>query len=239
MERKTGVVITRRSWGLSARAGLHVRVGVKAVIPVRFQSCSTFEPVAEHALIDAFPPSARQDAEIALRSLRAAERAARFPDRPVTFGGQPVWIPSRLYNPEPSPLVLEGLTPQRRIVLHCLLSRHHDGHVRERHVAALLTSHARFVVPFGAQASSDYVIEILQLIQRSLPALTQRHSAEFLAYGQFFYENPEALEALRQRTESFWRAHHAEMSRDDYPGFRLLTAFQRAAAHQANTAGPP
>lgn len=190
------------------------------------------------SLSDAFPVSARADAEIALRVLPEPELPARFDDPPVTLNGETVWIPSRIYNPEPADLVLEGLTPQRRLFVHCVLSRHSDGFVRQRHASAVVRSGVPFTIPFVAELAADYVVQVLDAVRTGMPDIGTYPSPQFLSYGRFFYENPALLELVRQRTNSFWNEHHRRaLAREKYPGFALLDAFDRAVDHESKKPG--
>lgn len=194
--------------------------------------------MSAHSLFDAFPVSVRADAEIALRALSEPAWPARFGDLSVALDGETVWIPSRISNPEPSGLALEGLTPQRRTFVHCVLSRHYDGFVRQRHAAAVVRSGAPFVLPFVVELAADYVVEVVEAVRTGLAEIDTYPSPQFLSYGRFLYENPALLELVRQRTNSFWNEHHRQaFAREDYPGFALLDAFDRAVDHESKKPG--
>ncbi len=51
----------------------------------------------------------------------------------------------------------------------CLGTRHYDGLVREECTKQLLTVEQPWVVPFVTQMIGEYVIEIVQVIERGLP----------------------------------------------------------------------
>lgn len=195
--------------------------------------------MSDPSLIDAFPRADRSDAEIALGVLTESDlHRSHFTDPRVTLEGEAVWIPSRIYHVEPSRAALEGLTPRRRAMVHCLLTRHHDGYVRQRHVAAAATSDARFAIPFLVMAADDYVVEVVEAVLIGLADLAEYPSRRYLAYGRFLYDNPSRLELVRQRTISFWNAYYRDrLSRDDYPGFKLLEAFDRVVRHEERKPG--
>lgn len=48
----------------------------------------------------------------------------------VSVGEQQLRIPYRIYQDPPPAATLDELGGAARAVLHCLLTRHHDGHVR-------------------------------------------------------------------------------------------------------------
>jgi hypothetical protein len=162
---------------------------------------------------------------------------SRFPASQVTLDREKLWVPARIYNAEPPPHALEALTPQRRLFVHCVLSRHSDGFVRERHAAAIVKSDAPFTVPFIVELAADYVAEIVETVRAGLRGINNYPSNTFESFGRFLFDNPDQLELVRQRTISFWNEHHRSLiPRESYPGFALLDSFDRAVAHQANKA---
>jgi hypothetical protein len=67
-------------------------------------------------------------------------------------------IPYRIYNSEVPTDFVASLSLTRQMMLHCLFTRHHDGVVRQRHVAWLLGAEEPWIVP--------YVVEIVYEIEQ-------------------------------------------------------------------------
>ena len=110
----------------------------------------------ELALIETFPAALRHEAEMLI--LRQPYRS-RLPVRQgetVVSDGQAIRLISRQY------VVFHPTGNEvRQLMAHCLNTRHHDGHVRERHFKPLLAAgQPDFVLPFAAQLLGEYVLPI-------------------------------------------------------------------------------
>ena len=78
-------------------------------------------------------------------------------------------------------------------ILHCIYSRHHDGFVRQRHIEAVLDSTHPWVIPYVIQLIGEYVIEIVQAVQRSLGDL-RTGDPRRAQYRHFVRSNPAHLQ---------------------------------------------
>lgn len=148
----------------------------------------------------------------------------------VVVTGESVDIPSRVYDEEPGECPGPGPTGTQRLILHCLYSRHHDGHVRQRHLEALLPAAEPWVVPYVIQQAGEYVREIQEAIRRGLPGIAVPHSPQRRLYGAFIVRNAEFFARRR-------RAHGGvPCRRDGVRGYGLAashTAPGRGRAHSS------
>lgn len=150
----------------------------------------------------------------------------------LAVDGEPVIIPSRIYNPEPARLA-GGLGRTGELMTACLYSRHHDGRVRHRQLGTLLAADAPWAAPFVIALLGEYVIEICRDIERSIrPGSSARtplagHLTAFLDGSRPF------AELTRQRAFSYWSLYyrHQYPSPDTYPALAAL-----AALHNGKTA---
>jgi hypothetical protein len=113
------------------------------------------------------------------------------------------------------------------LVQHAVLSRHHDGHARERHLTALMVAPRPWLAPYVVALMGDYVLEILMAIETAMPP------AMLTEVGAFVRANPLAWRTTQSRIASYWDAYHASTYprraprfpghrlQKDYPGFRL------------------
>lgn len=199
--------------------------------------------LGEVDLARAFPAALRADT---LRVVSAMPRVLpgrpqptaepiQWAKRPLTVGGEPVHIPSRIYHDPMSPadvMTALSLTPVQRTILACLHTRHHDGHVRQRWLPTLVTSTEPWVTPFVVALLGEYVVEIIVDLHRALlPALTDPASPHFAQYGAFLAENPDFLALTRQRVASYWDCYYRRqyLSPADYPAHPLLAALNQSA----------
>ncbi|HEY2268299.1 MAG TPA: hypothetical protein VGI96_37180 [Streptosporangiaceae bacterium] len=130
--------------------------------------------------------------------------------------GEPVLIPRRIYNPEPSPRYIAGLSHVEELVTAGIYSRHHDGYVRQRWLGTLLDADEPWAAPFIVQLLGEYVIEICRDIERfarSSFSPMHQHLSVFLD------ENPCFAALTRQRAISYWSCYYRYQhpSPDTYP----------------------
>lgn len=137
---------------------------------------------------------------------------------PVSVSGESLRIPYRLYLKPPTPDAADALDETQRLILACLLSRHHDGFVRHRNVPQLLMADADWVPPFVVQLAAEYVVEIIELILERVDDLSPDR------YRRFAADNPRFMALTRQRVVSYWNAYYRSRfpRLADYPGFRTL-----------------
>ncbi|MGH7790165.1 MAG: hypothetical protein ACRERC_25080 [Candidatus Binatia bacterium] len=149
---------------------------------------------------------------------------------PVVVGGESLHIPSRVYFPVPDERALARHSDSGRVLLGCIYTRHHDGHVREKFLAEIISSPLNWVPPFVIQLLGEYVIEIHRLILCSAGYLGQA------TYTQFVAENPQFIRLTRQRAASYWDCYYRGALRtlDDYPATQALDRI--VAQHAAQLA---
>ena len=105
----------------------------------------------------------------------------------------------------------ESLNPIQRAMFHCLHTRHHDGHVRAQHFAALLDpGQPAFVAPFAAQLLGEYVLPIQEQVRTFF-----RHNRAILA--SFLAENPAYWRKQQNRIRSYWHCYHCHQ----YPNWPI------------------
>src|SRR5437899_8923655 len=116
-------------------------------------------------LLHAFPTILRNEAERAILVL---------PPNPYGVGNftvrvndEALLIPNRVYH-DTDVIHTDKLTSVQRIVVDCILTRHHDGFVRQNYLARIACSNYAWVPPFVIQLLGEYVVEILRDIETNL-----------------------------------------------------------------------
>jgi hypothetical protein len=172
-------------------------------------------------LVDAFPSTLRKHA------LVVAE-AFPEPDHPlahkfsVKVSGEAVTIPYRLYH-SPGQIKTQHLTDLEKELVDCLLTRHHDGFVRQRYLERIIRSGNPWIPPFVIQLLGEYSIEVIGVIDANLSALDNA------AYREFLQTNPGFLARTAQRVASYWDCYYRVHKKDEYAGFRVLNFFRSMA----------
>jgi hypothetical protein len=165
----------------------------------------------------AFPASIAPNVDAVLRLVDLADHEPTGSDiGPVLLDGEALHIPSRVYFAEPRAEGIEGLSGPARTVMECLYTRHHDGHVREKYLRAVISSSLPWVPPFVIQFLGEYVIEILWVIRRNLEYL----SAE--PYRRFVEENPAFIELTKQRVASYWGFYFRRCQPREHVAYQIL-----------------
>ncbi|MDC7684822.1 hypothetical protein PQU92_16175 [Asticcacaulis sp. BYS171W] len=104
----------------------------------------------------------------------------------LIVGGEDVWLPGRIYSqgshhvefydrrPFDAATALlenENLSQTQCAMFLALLTRHHNGFVREIALEAIMGVNEAWVVPFVMKLASEYVLEIIVHIQTHLNEL--------------------------------------------------------------------
>jgi hypothetical protein len=132
-------------------------------------------------------------------------------------GDERLCAPYRIYNPTPRPKALARLEPVQRTVLECVFSRHHDGHVRQAAIRALLHTPEPWVVPFVVRLAGEYVVEISTDICEALEAQTPAAHLDFAAANESF------MASMSAKATSYWNCYYrTRFARAEYPGLRAL-----------------
>jgi len=176
-------------------------------------------------LVHAFPSALRNDALRALSVLSENRYSSRWRPFTVRLGSELLSIPDRIYYDLPV-LQTMRLTAVQSEILDCLFTRHHDGFVRQKHLARIIRSQNPWIPCFVVPLLGEYVVEILRFIQENLTCL------ETPKYGDFVRANPEFLDLVEQRVTSYWDCYYRSTKKEEYPGFLVLD-FLRSIAKEA------
>ncbi|TWS99666.1 hypothetical protein [Reyranella sp. CPCC 100927] len=168
---------------------------------------------------NAFPSALKDDAEAVAIRLTNTMGLASPSTFTVTIDGETVSIPDRVYFDEVT--TRAGYSALHLSVLDCLQTRHHSGFVRERALRRILDLNTSWSAPFTVQLISEYVVEILEIIEANWGQIDERMVARFLA------ENPRFHALVKQRVISYWNTYYRRLSRESYVGFKLLKRLER------------
>ncbi|WP_369265191.1 hypothetical protein [Streptomyces sp. R35] len=190
-------------------------------------------------LSSAFPAELVDDVQAVLAVMPAPRHRPIAPFSAMVQGQQ-VSIPGRVYNDEPPPESVAGLSLRQRQILHCLYSRHCDGRIRQRHLAQILSAGDPWVIPFVVQLVGEYVLEILVDIRDELRGLGTPGDSRRIAYGEFIVANPAFFARTQRRIVSYWSCYYrtAFRSFQGYPGCTLLDLLRSVAAESAGRPWP-
>ncbi|WP_244140477.1 hypothetical protein [Burkholderia sp. BCC1047] len=171
----------------------------------------------------AFPAELRSDVTVVTDLIRPS--AASHPGSSVIVRGESLNIPYRIHH-DCDDTLFARLNEVQAAIYACVLTRHLDGHVRQRHIERLVTSSEPWIAPFVVHLSGEYVIEILATIEANLPFMDQS------VYGAFFRDNPAFLSRTHDRMISYWDCYYRWRYKRtlDYVGFRIFERFREWCA---------
>jgi hypothetical protein len=169
-------------------------------------------------LAAAFPASVRENVLAALETFPEPEHPAAE-GISVKVAGELVTIPYRIYYP-PSLIQTDHLADLEKEIVDCLLTRHHDGFLRQQRLEQIVRSGNPWVPPFVIQLLGEYAIQIIGLIHEHLNVLDRP------LYREFLQANPEFFTQTAQRVESYWDRYHRVYPRGEYVGFKVLKFFE-------------
>ncbi|QKW36907.1 hypothetical protein HUT06_25180 [Actinomadura sp. NAK00032] len=178
----------------------------------------------------AFPAALADDVRAAAQTVPEA-RLRPAGSSTVWVHGEQLAIPYRLYHSEPREDLTAHLSAVQAKILHCLYTRHHDGHVRQRHLAQIIEATDSWIVPFVVQLIGEPVLEIVIAIKDGLVDLDLRGSPDHQAYGRFVADNPDFLLLTSQRVASYWDCYYRnKFPHRYYPGRILIGSLKDAVA---------
>jgi hypothetical protein len=183
----------------------------------------TMKPQDNKDLLRAFPSSVRDDVLAAVSSLPENPHGGRSFE--VRVSGETIQIPTRVYHNTAS-ISMRKLNGAQRHLLSCILTRHHDGYIRQSHLEQIIGCSLPWVPAYVIQLLGEYVVEIQQLIEARLKDL------EPGVYRTFLLANPAFLALTEQRIISCWDCFYRTRKRDEHVGFRVLHFFKELAAEK-------
>ena len=109
------------------------------------------------------------------------------------------------------------------LILNCLFSRHHNGFVRQKSLKNLISSNEYWITPFIFQFLGEYLIQILDEIEKNL----NEHLLQNLV--NFSNENEDYFNLTKQRLISYWNCYYRNYGskKEDYVGFRIISDIEK------------
>jgi hypothetical protein len=175
-------------------------------------------PEDNSELVSAFPVAVRDDATRLASALPHPDLTAHTFQ--VLVGEELVRIPYRIYH-DVTRIDLGSFNTSQIELLDCLLTRHHDGYVREENLRKILGRNHQWVPPFVLQLVGEYVIEILAAIRDGLGNLDHE------LYRAFLISNPHFFKLTKQRVVSYRACYYAQIDKSKYAGFEIMNFFDR------------
>src|ERR1700690_3081518 len=105
---------------------------------------------------NAFPTAVRPEALIALAKFPTFRGRIYSETFPVRVAGEVVSIPVRVYH-DPALIEALALSGLQKELVDCLLTRHHNGFVRQEHLERIICSENIWIPAFVIPLVGEYV----------------------------------------------------------------------------------
>lgn len=182
--------------------------------------------------IQAFPKACSKDVQAVIRLLpHRFFRPITWGTIDITFYGEPLTLPSRLYLEEVTEKEIQRLSETQRWLLYCMYTRHYDGFIREKYVQRLKQEQAKtdWVLLYLIELTGEYVREILERIEPMLQTWSEEQLRTFAA------ANDRYLQRIERRIISYWDLHqrtvYPVLWNSDYVGFRIAQFYRTYRTH--------
>ena len=132
--------------------------------------------------------------------------------------GSMIQFPYRVYYVDDDELYHRFSSQEERLIYHCIFTRSCDGHIREKHLRAILEAdYPEWCMPYILKLSAEYVVEILEIIYASMKS---KDNSLFQAFCQ---NNPYMFRYYHNRMISYWNEfYRGQCYRyHDYVGYKL------------------
>jgi hypothetical protein len=187
-------------------------------------------------ILSSFSESLRKDVEVVVRALPLdsgirlstgevfnVDSFIHSDELPLFFKGERLKIPYRVYFNEPTEATETGLTSIQQTILNCIYLRHHNGYVRQRRMERLADKTEAFIVPFSLQLLGEYVMEILEVLDKHINGQTIDQ------YIAFIKENPKYWQQTQSRMVSYWNEYYRRKypNLNDYIGKKIADRLKK------------
>lgn len=107
---------------------------------------------------------------------------------------------------------------EEQLIYHCIFTRCCDGYVREKHLKAILAmDYPDWCMPYILKLSSEYVVELLNVIYASM------ENTDNSLFQAFCQNNPYLFKYYHSRMISYWNEYYRKQwyRYHDYVGYKL------------------
>lgn len=145
-----------------------------------------------------------------------------------SLDSEEISIPYRIYNSPSSRYKLKSLNPNQELMKFCILTRHHDGFVRQENLQKIFLRKkiSKWCLPFILQLCGEYIEEILININDEFDLINTSDFKSFINHNLNFYNK------TKSRIVSYWNVYYRVryisggiyiiLSKENYVGYKLI-----------------
>ncbi len=140
----------------------------------------------------------------------------------INIGWEKILIPYRIYLDEKEFTHIDHLSPRQQQIIHCILTRNHDGFVRQKHLKKIMPIQEIRSAVYILHLIGDYVEQILLDIYDNLDFKSIDLLKQVIAFNSLFYD-----QVIKSRVSNYWYCYHRRHCRqEDYVGVKILAQLQ-------------
>ncbi len=173
-------------------------------------------------LIKSFPIELKEDVEIVVDFLNAKKlRINKYVEKEIFIKKESIFIPGRIYTAENLKINEINLSEKQQTILNCLYLTHNDGYLRQQKLELLKDKYDDFVIPFKMKILGEYVIEIINDLEKHINEKTIK------SFINFIRENPNYWRLTKSRIVSYWGEYYKNNSKlKDYVGYKIIKTLE-------------
>jgi len=169
-------------------------------------------------LYQAFPTGLRTDITSLINTVDLKYDLDSSGSFQVCLSKEKLTIPYRVYYDSKRLIDTKGLNQIQKDILNCILTRHHDGFIREKCLIDILKSDKEWTSPFIFQLIGEYVLELDKIILNNL----DKNNIHKLT--KLIIDNPDFAEKTESRVISYWDCYYRNEypKKEDFVGLKII-----------------
>ena len=148
-------------------------------------------------------------------------RINKYVEKEIFIKKESIFIPGRIYTAENLKINEINLSEKQQTILNCLYLTHNDGYLRQQKLELLKDKYDDFVIPFKMKILGEYVIEIINDLEKHINEKTIK------SFINFIRENPNYWRLTKSRIVSYWGEYYKNNSKlKDYVGYKIIKTLE-------------
>lgn len=171
-----------------------------------------------------FPSKYSDDIDGIFNLLEYDKHAYHSDAIPICTGEEIIFLPCRIYYHEILDEQLVKLNETQKRLIYTLYTRHNNGFLREKYLRKIFEDNSNeldtYMIPYIIALSSEYVVEIIEVILRNIKLIKRDRLSKFIAC------NSKYILTIEGRISSYWGEYYQNIPKKDYCGYKLQRLYK-------------
>ena len=135
---------------------------------------------------------------------------------------QKISVPYRAYLDEKQFANQDQLSKRQHQILSCILTRNHDGYIRQKYLMNIICIEELWITPYIMQLMGEYVEEILMVIYKNMNSEKIEILKKFITLNPIFYAK------TKRRIISYFDCYYKGKYKcnKDYVGMKIISKIE-------------